>query len=76
MIPAADYYDRFAPIYDEAIAEPTAWTPPAVVGQKLLDYSQPKDVVLDVGIGTGRSIEALVTKGHYSRMEGESMSLR
>ncbi len=43
MIPAADYYDRFAPSYDEATAEPTAWTPPAVVGQKLLDYSQPKD---------------------------------
>lgn len=70
MIPAAEYYDRLAPIYDHATAEPTAWTPPAVVGEKLLEHSRPEDVVLDIGIGTGRSIEDLVARGRYSRIEG------
>ena len=57
--PVEKYYDKLAPIYDQATAELGAWTPPGYVAKELKALGKKYDKALIVGVGTGQDIETL-----------------
>lgn len=61
--PNADYYDKLAEVYDKATEPPGAWTPPEFIKAKLVDFVSLDSTILDIGIGTGRSIDAYYELG-------------
>lgn len=61
MNSARSYYDRLASIYDKATEPPGAWTPPSFLANVISENALKRFPILDIGIGTGRSIESLYT---------------
>lgn len=57
--PVEKYYDKLAPIYDQATAEQGAWTPPQYIAKELKAVGKKYDKALIVGVGTGQDIETL-----------------
>ena len=56
---AEKYYDLLASRYDDAARESSTWFPPSQVAKALSEFTQPRDNVLIVGIGTGIDLPAL-----------------
>lgn len=63
MHPNAEYYDRIAKIYDRATEPPGAWEPPIFMAGIIEANGLARGRILDIGIGTGRSIEAIYKTG-------------
>ena len=56
---AAEYYDRIARYYDEITSNMGQWIAPTLVYEYVQDILKKDDSVLDIGIGTGQSIEKI-----------------
>lgn len=63
MHPNAQYYDKIAKIYDHATEPPGAWAPPNFIAGVIEAKGLAQGHILDIGIGTGRSIETLYAAG-------------
>ena len=61
--PVEKYYDKLAPVYDQATAGPGSWTPPTYVAKELRAIGKKYDKALVVGVGTGQDIETLNSIG-------------
>lgn len=64
MHPNAQYYNEVASLYDRSTNPPGAWAPPEFLARVIQSYNLCRGRVLDIGIGTGRSITALYDAGH------------
>jgi ubiquinone/menaquinone biosynthesis C-methylase UbiE len=76
MNSAGKYFNKIASIYDQATSGKNAWTPPSVVSEKLnsiLDPQKPFRLV-DIGIGTGQSIDAFYKKENCELIVGLDVS--
>jgi predicted TPR repeat methyltransferase len=61
--PIQRFYDTFAGVYDEAGRGKFQWMPPQVAQELVLPKARAGMKVLDVGIGTGQSVEKLAELG-------------
>ncbi len=61
--PVEKYYDKLAPVYDQATAGPGAWTPPGYIAKELKAIGKKYDKALIVGVATGQDIETLDSIG-------------
>lgn len=62
------YYDQLAAIYDTATAE--GWHAPNQV-EKITKFLSDKDTnILDIGIGTGQSIQEIFSNNQFKSIEG------
>lgn len=68
--PSGKYYDILSPYYEPATAAPGVWTPPQVLGSRLLDLSTPNSAILSIGIGTGQELSEVVAAGKYQSITG------
>lgn len=73
---AEAYYDKLSAVYDKATEEPGVWTPPFVIAQRLVSICDESSQILDVGIGTGQSVEILVERGNYGKITGIDVSAK
>jgi predicted TPR repeat methyltransferase len=64
MHPNATYYDMLAKVYDSATERPEAWVPPHFLHSIIVGRSLAAGKILDIGIGTGKSIDVLYKSGH------------
>jgi ubiquinone/menaquinone biosynthesis C-methylase UbiE len=58
----AKYYDSLSKIYDSE-SERGMWTPNLELNKLLIPYLQKEDSVLDIGVGTGQTIQKLFEMG-------------
>lgn len=58
-ISAEKYYDLLASRYDDATKVTSAWSPPSQVAKALSRFTQPRNNVLIIGIGTGKDLSVL-----------------
>jgi predicted TPR repeat methyltransferase len=63
MHPNTQYYDRLATVYDRATEPPGAWAPPSFIAGVIKANNLDQGRILDIGIGTGCSIETLYETG-------------
>lgn len=63
MHPNAQYYDKLANVYDRATEPPGAWAPPSFIAGVIEANGLAQGRILDIGIGTGRSVETLYDVG-------------
>lgn len=63
MHPNTQYYDKLAKVYDRATEPPGAWAPPIYIASVIKANGLAQGRILDIGIGTGRSIETLYEAG-------------
>lgn len=63
MHPNAEYYDKLANVYDRATEPPGAWAPPNFIAGVIEANGIAQGRILDIGIGTGRSIATLYEAG-------------
>lgn len=70
--PVAKYYDKLAPIYDQATAQPGVWTPPEFVAKEIAKREIGSPIFI-VGIGTGKDIQGKLC-GLQAEIEGLDIS--
>ena len=71
---ASKYYDKIAGVYDQATASDLAWTPPSEITKYAEEAVANAKRVLDIGIGTGQSIENLISKNPKAEFVGLDVS--
>ena len=67
------YFDRLAPLYDQATQPPGAWTPPDQLCRALADIKVTDAKSLVIGVGTGHDVAVLRAAG-VKRIEGIDVS--
>jgi ubiquinone/menaquinone biosynthesis C-methylase UbiE len=72
MLSAAEYYDRLAPLYDQATSG--RWTPNIVLGPYLQSIARKDLAALDVGCGTGQTLGLLLESGSFKSIVGIDIS--
>lgn len=68
------YFDLIAQEYDQATGAPGAWTPPDVVFEEIKNVITKELRILDIGIGTGQSIEKIYESRLYKEIHGVDAS--
>lgn len=58
------YYDKLASKYDDATSKPGSWIAPVECARLLEGRLKSRMSILDLGIGTGRSLKTIVGRGH------------
>lgn len=78
MNSAAEYFNKIASIYDQATSGENAWTPPSVVSRKLDSILTPEKTfkLIDIGVGTGQSIQASSQKENCELIVGVDVSAK
>jgi predicted TPR repeat methyltransferase len=76
MTKAEQYYDLLASIYDKATEVPGAWNPPDVIYESIKDYIHSYSRILDIGIGTGLSIDKVYKSWAYKEIYGVDISAK
>lgn len=76
MTEAEQYYDLLAPVYDKAAGAPGAWTPPGIIYDNIKHHISSSSKILDIGIGTGLSIDELYRSGVYKEIHGVDISAK
>jgi ubiquinone/menaquinone biosynthesis C-methylase UbiE len=76
MTEAEQYYDLLAPVYDKATEVPGSWNPPDIVYESVKDKISKNSRILDVGIGTGLSIDKIYASGTYKEIYGVDVSAK
>lgn len=71
---ASKYYDILSPYYDKATEIENAWTPPQMVQMCCEKLLQNNIKVLDIGVGTGRSIDFITKSNKLVEIHGIDVS--
>ena len=58
-----EYNNKLASVYDKATKGEFKWIAPQKITNKLLPLIKRKDIILDLGCGTGQSAEPFIKKG-------------
>jgi len=58
-----EYNDKLAPVYNKVTKGEFKWIAPKKIAKKLLTFVKRRDIVLDLGCGTGQSAEPFIKKG-------------
>jgi len=74
MKPSEKYYNKLSSIYDSATKDEGMWNPPSYIFNYIEPYLNKKVNILDIGIGTGRSIEKIYKSKNYSSIHGVDIS--
>ena len=69
-----EYFDIIAHAYDQATSEPGAWTPPDIVYENIKQYLSEESNVLDIGVGTGLSIDKVYKNTIFNLIVGVDVS--
>lgn len=69
---AQQYYDKLADKYE--LGTQNVWNGPAVIEDITLTLTDETTNILDIGIGTGQSIQKLFTSKQYQHIEGIDVS--
>jgi len=70
------YFDLLSHVYDQATKKPGSWNPPDVIYENIKKKISKDSVVLDIGIGTGHSIEKIYNSGVYKEIYGADVSIK
>jgi len=76
MTEAEQYYDSLASIYDKATEAPGSWNPPDVIYESIRDHIHSYSSILDIGVGTGLSIDKIYKAGIYKEIYGVDISAK
>lgn len=76
MTGAEKYYDLLASVYDQATEAPGAWNPPGIIYEHIKDKVSIYSRILDIGIGTGLSIDKIYNSGIYKEIYGVDVSAK
>lgn len=76
MTEAEQYYDSLASLYDKATEAPGSWNPPDFIYENIKDKITAQSSILDIGIGTGLSIEKIYESGVYKDIYGVDVSAK
>jgi cyclopropane fatty-acyl-phospholipid synthase-like methyltransferase len=71
---ASKYYDILSPYYDKATEVENAWTPPRMVQRSCSKLLKDNIRVLDIGVGTGRSIDFIAKSNYQIEIHGVDIS--
>jgi predicted TPR repeat methyltransferase len=71
---AKKYFDLIANIYDEVTKKDNAWNPPNLISEYIKDYISEESILLDIGIGTGESLEKIYNNNKYKKIFGVDIS--
>jgi len=74
MEKTAEYYDKLASVYDEATGQEGRWTPPSFIYERIKKYLSKESMVLDLGVGTGKSIQFIYESDQYKAIVGVDVS--
>src|SRR5919198_5777719 len=70
------YYDLLASVYDKATEAPGSWNPPGIIYENIKDKISIHSRILDIGIGTGLSIDKIYNSGIYKEIYGIDVSAK
>lgn len=76
MIGSEKYYDLLASVYDKATELPGSWNPPDIIYDNIKGSVYSDSRILDIGIGTGRSIDRIHRAGKYKEIYGVDASAK
>jgi len=76
MDKSAEYFDKLACVYDQATNKEGSWTPPGYIYSRIQSYLNTETTILDVGIGTGKSIKAIYNSKKYKYILGVDVSAK
>jgi len=74
MKQSEEYFDLIAPVYDQATEAEGSWNPPNVIYEHIKHLTKRNAIILDIGIGTGRSIDKIYKSGAYKEIHGVDVS--
>ncbi|MCI0563673.1 MAG: class I SAM-dependent methyltransferase [Nitrososphaera sp.] len=76
MTGAEKYYDLLASVYDEATEASGSWNPPDIIYESIKAKVSIHSRILDIGIGTGLSIDKIYNSGIYKAIYGVDVSAK
>lgn len=71
---AEEYYNKLAEFYDDATTSKGSWNPPSYIYSKIRENISNNTDIIDIGIGTGKSIEKIYKEKIYSSITGVDIS--
>jgi predicted TPR repeat methyltransferase len=74
MKKSEEYFDLIASVYDQATEAEGSWNPPNVIYEHIKRLNKNNPAILDIGIGTGRSIDKIYKSGAYKEIHGVDVS--
>ncbi|MGH8520388.1 MAG: class I SAM-dependent DNA methyltransferase [Gammaproteobacteria bacterium] len=70
------YYDLLASVYDQATEASGSWNPPGIIYESIKEKISIYSSILDIGIGTGLSIDKIYYSGIYKEIYGVDVSVK
>ncbi len=74
MKKSEEYFNLIASVYDQATEVEGSWNPPDVIYEHIKHITTSNAMILDIGIGTGRSIDKIYKSGAYKEIHGVDVS--
>lgn len=71
---AQKYFNIIAPLYDNATMAKNVWNPPSFIYQNIKKFISDNSTILDIGVGTGQSIDTIYNSKQFKRLYGVDIS--
>lgn len=71
---AKKYFDIMAPLYDNATSIKNTWNPPSFIYQNIKELISDNSTILDIGVGTGQSIDKIYNNKQFKKLYGVDIS--